>query len=275
MKPHALLVFALGLVQVATAQLPKVPGTNKRIETTRATSGTPTVTGVTGACKNGATRDIVIKIANIDPSLTNNIKVEGHPPFEVVSSKFTDGELHVTVKTTAPAGANAQYAGYDKGPDRCDFSVKFFASPTDQYPKQELYASSSAEPSDAYLAQQDKQKQQMQQQNAQVAAAQEQMKKAQPAMQAHQKASVGDKWTVTWASGKTETWNFTGMDSQTNMAVFKSPSGDIKIMFAGMFYTIMQGQCAMMAQPDGQGKVSGKTMGGNCASSGAFTATLE
>ena len=94
-------------------------------------------------------------------------------------------------------------------------------------------------------------------------------------MQAHQKASVGDKWTVKWASGKTETWNFSDMDSMTNMAVFKGPSGDVKIMYAGMYYTIMAGQCAMMAQPEGTGKVSGKTMSGQCANSGEFTAAVE
>ena len=274
-KRNLTLAVIFGLATVATAQLPKIPGTNKRIETKRATGGTPTVVGVTGSCKNSATGEIVIKVADVPPDLLNNVKVEAHPPFEAVASKVVDGDIHVTVEGAAPSSAMAQYAGADRGSDRCDFTVKFYKNLADQYPQRELYASSKAEPSDAYLAQQEKQKQQMQQQQAQIAAAQAQMAKAAPAIDAHQKASVGEKWTVHWASGQSETWNFTGMDNMTHMAVFKGPNGEVKIMFAGMFYQIIQGQCAMMATPEGTGKVSGKTMGGNCTSSGAFTATLE
>lgn len=264
------LVVALCAAQFAAAQ-----GNNQRIDTRRATSGTPEVSGVTGTCKNSGTRDIVIKVANLDPSLLNNVKVEAHPPFTVVSAKASGGEIHVTVKGEPPTGAAAQYAASAPGSDRCDFTVKFFKGAGDKYAASELYASTKAEQSDAYLEAQKKQQQQVAQQQAQIQAAQEQMKKAQPALEAQQKGAVGSKWTVHWASGQTETWSFSGMDNMTHMANFKGPSGDVKIMFAGMYYTIMQGQCAMMAQPEGTGKVSGKTMGGKCSSSGAFTATIE
>jgi hypothetical protein len=259
------------LAQFAVAQLPSIPG-KKRIETKRAASGTPTLIGVTGMCKNSATRDIVIKVGNVDPAALNNVKVTAHPPFSVVSSKVVDGDLHVTVKGEPPSGAAAQYAAQVAGPDRCDFDVKI---PAGNNAFNELYPTTKAEQSDAYTEAMKKQDEQRAAQQAQIDKAQEQMRKAQPAMDAHQHASVGDKWTVHWSSGSIETWTFSGMDNMTHMANFKGPSGDVKIMFAGMFYTITQGQCAMMAQPEAQGKVSGKTMGGNCAKSGAFTATIE
>ncbi len=281
MKRHLAVVAVLSVAQFAFAQLPKVkiPGTDKRVTTERETGSTPTVMGVVGTCKNGGTRDVVIKVANVKPSVINNVKVEAHPPFTVSAVKVVNDEVHVTVNSAAPAvpaGMPKEYAASNPGSNQCDFTVKFYKNPGDQYPAQELYASSKADPSDAYLAQQEKQKEQMAAQQKQIDAAQAQMKKAQPQVQAHQHASVGDKWTVHWASGGTETWTFSGFDPNVgSMAVFKGPSGDVKIMFAGMFYQVMMGQCAAMAQPDGDGKVSGKTMGGSCAKSGAFTATIE
>ncbi|ABF41496.1 hypothetical protein Acid345_2495 [Candidatus Koribacter versatilis Ellin345] len=280
MKRHLALVAVFSVAQFAFAQLPnvKVPGTNQRVTSQRQSSGTPSLTGVTGTCKNGATRDIVLKVANVDPSMLNNVKVEAHPPFIVSSTKIENGEIHVTVNSSSavPAGMPAEYAASNPGPNRCDFTVKFYKNMGDQYPAQELGASTKADPSDAYLAAQEKQKEQIAAQQKQIDAAQAQMKKAQPQLQAHQHASVGDKWTVRWASGSSEVWTFSGFDpNMATMALFKGPSGDVKIMFAGMFYQVMMGECAAMAQPDGDGKVSGKTMGGNCAKSGAFTATIE
>jgi hypothetical protein len=256
---------------VAFAQLPKLPGVGKRIETQRQAASTPEVHGVSGSCKNSATREIVIQLANVSADQLDNVKVEAHPPFQVLGTKLVNGDLHLTVKGQDPSGALAQYQAQVPGPDRCDFTLKI---PQGKYGT-EVYASTKAEQSDAFLAAQEKQRQQQAENQRQIEAAQAQYQRAQPAMQAHQHASVGDKWTVQWANGKTETWNFSGMDNMSNMAVFKGPDGDVKIMFAGMFYTITQGQCAMMAQPQGQGKVSGKTMGGNCANSGSFTATLQ
>ena len=264
-------VVVVALAQLAIGQLPSVPG-KKRIETKRPASGTPTLVGVTGTCKNSATREIVIKVGNVDPAALNTAKVTAHEPFTVISSKVVDRDLHVTIKGEPPSGPAAQYAAQVPGPDRCDLDVKIPAG-GDAY--NELYPNAKAEQSDAYLEAMKKQDAQREAQQAQIDKAQEQMRKAQPAMDAHQHASVGDKWTVHWSSGATETWTFSGMDNMTHMANFKGPSGDVKIMFAGMFYSIMQGQCAMMAQPEAQGKVSGKTMGGNCSKSGAFTATIE
>ncbi|HZP17076.1 MAG TPA: hypothetical protein VFB00_03855 [Terriglobales bacterium] len=272
MKPRAAVIVFFALAQLALAQLPSVPG--KRIETKRAAAGTPSLVGVSGTCKNGDVREIVVKVANVDSSALNNAKVQGHPPFTVVSSKVVNGDLHITVRGENPTGAAAQYAAQVPGAERCDFDVKI-PVPGQQNGYNEIYPSAKAEQSDAYLAAQKKQQEQNAKTQAQIAAAQAQMQRAQPAMDAHQHASVGDKWTVHWASGQTETWSFAGMDNMTHMANFKGPGGDVKIMFAGMFYTIMQGQCAMMAQPDGQGKVSGKTMGGKCTNNGAFTASVE
>ena len=281
MKRHLAVVAVLSIAQFAFAQLPKVkvPGSDKRITTQRQSSGTPSLTGVTGTCKNGGTRDIVLKVANVDPGMLNNVKVESHPPFTITATKIVNGDIHVTVNAPnppTPAGVPAEYAASNPGASRCDFNIKFYRNPSDQYAAQELAASSQADPSDAYLAAQEKQKQQMAAQQKQIDAAQAQMRKAQPQMQSHQHASVGDKWTVRWASGQTEVWTFSGFDpNMATMAVFKGPSGDVKIMYAGMFYQVMMGQCAAMAQPEGQGKVSGKTMGGKCANNGAFTATIE
>ncbi|HEY3926992.1 MAG TPA: hypothetical protein VGL89_01340 [Candidatus Koribacter sp.] len=272
MKRHLALIVFLGLTQLAVAQLPNV--SSKRIETKRAAAGTPSLVGTTGTCKNGDTREIVVKVANVDAASLAKATVTAHEPFKVLSSKVVSGDLHVTLKGENPTGMAAQYAGQVPGPERCDLDVKI-PVPGQQNGYNEIYPTTKAEQSDTYLAAQKKQQEQNAKNQAQIAAAQEQMRKAQPAMDAHQHASVGDKWTVHWAGGQTETWSFAGMDDMTHMANFKGPSGDVKIMFAGMYYTIMQGQCAMMAQPDGQGKVSGKTMGGKCTNNGAFTASVE
>ena len=67
MKRYLAVVAVLSVAQFAFAQLPnvKVPGTNQRVTSQRQSSGTPSLTGVTGTCKNGATRDIVLKVARL------------------------------------------------------------------------------------------------------------------------------------------------------------------------------------------------------------------